>query len=275
MKLYNTIYGPVVEIKDHFYHAPLENWDALLQQDHLVKMLSPEKLIPFDHFKLTESVLLPPIQSQEVWGAGVTYSRSMQARMNESKETSSATFYDAIYQAERPELFFKATPHRVVGSGQKVRIRQDSVWNVPEPELTLAITPNAKIVGYTVGNDMGSRSIEGENPLYLPQAKIYDHCCAIGPGILLMEEALSKNTIIHAKIFRQQKCVFSDEVSISKMKRSFEELVQFLFRDNSFPAGCLLMTGTGIIPEDNFTLQRDDHIQITIDAIGTLNNMVE
>lgn len=275
MKLYKTTGGFLFCIENIFYHLTEKNWDALFQHDDLFSFLakSAATLKPLSGFSLKESTLLAPIQSQEVWGAGVTYSRSKSARMKESP--GGANFYDKIYEAARPELFFKATPHRVIGTGAAVRIRTDSAWNVPEPELTLAISSHGKIIGYTVGNDMGSRSIEAENPLYLPQAKIYDQCCALGPGILLIEKPLSGDTHIHLTIFRNKILAFEGSVAFSQMKRDPEELVAYLFRDNTFPAGCFLMTGTGIVPPNDFTLQIADEIQITIDGIGTLNNVVK
>lgn len=275
MKLYKTTEGIFFCIENIFYHLPEKNWDALFLHDDLFSYLkkSAATLKPLSGFSLKESTLQAPIQSQEVWGAGVTYARSKSARMEESP--GGANFYDKIYEATRPELFFKATPHRVIGTGGAVRIRKDSAWNVPEPELTLAISSHGKIIGYTVGNDMGSRSIEAENPLYLPQAKIYDQSCALGPCILLTEKPLSSDTQINLKIYRDKKIAFESSVAFSQMKRDPKELVEYLFRDNTFPAGCFLMTGTGIVPSNEFTLQVGDQIQITIDGIGTLNNFVK
>lgn len=276
MRLYKTTDGSMIEINSIFYRSPLSSWDAHFHHDNLYRFLSQKisTLTPLPNFSLTKTNLLAPIQSQEVWGAGVTYLRSKSARKEESDKTGGSDFYERGYNAERPELFFKATPHRVVGSHQAVRIRKDSIWNVPEPELTLAVSSNGKIVGYTIGDDVSSRSIESENPLYLPQAKVYDACCALGPGILITEEPISTNTEIHLKITRKKQVVFEASVLFSQMKRKPEELVSYLFRDNSFPAGCFLMTGTGIVPSDNFTLQVDDQIEITIDGVGTLVNTV-
>lgn len=216
-----------------------------------------------------------PIGSQEVWAAGVTYLRSMTARMEESKDAGGGTFYDKVYSAERPELFFKGTPHRVAGPGVQVRIRGDSKWNVPEPELTLAINKDGRIFGYTIGNDMSSRDIEGENPLYLPQAKVYDRSTGLGPCLLVTDEALSPETAIGIEIRRDGVAVFAGETQINQIKRGFPELAEFLFRDNSFPAGAYLMTGTGVVPPDSFTLRSGDEIRITIEPIGTLVNTVE
>jgi 2-dehydro-3-deoxy-D-arabinonate dehydratase len=219
--------------------------------------------------------LLAPIDSQEVWAAGVTYFRSRTARMAESKETGGGDFYDRVYLAERPEVFFKANPHRVVGTGAAVRIRSDSQWNVPEPELTLLISPQGQITGYTVGNDMSSRDIEGENPLYLPQAKVYDQCCALGPAVWVNQETPKAETEIGLRIFREGAVAFEDTTTLAAMKRKPEELVQYLYREASFPNGAFLMTGTGIVPPDTFTLASGDRVDISISGIGTLSNPVE
>ena len=218
--------------------------------------------------------LLAPIEDQEVWAAGVTYFRSRTARMEESEAAGGMSFYDRVYSAERPELFFKSTPHRTVGPGAPVRIRQDSKWNVPEPELTLLVSPKGKIQGFTVGNDMSSRDIEGENPLYLPQAKVYDGSCALGPGILITKDPLPPTTAIHIEIRRGGASVFADGTTLAAMKRNPAELVEYLFRANTFPNGCFLLTGTGIVPPHSFTLAPGDEIAITIDGIGTLSNPV-
>jgi 2-dehydro-3-deoxy-D-arabinonate dehydratase len=217
---------------------------------------------------------LAPIESQEVWAAGVTYFRSRTARMAESEVAGGGSFYDRVYNAERPELFFKALPHRVVGPGGAVRIRRDSKWNVPEPELVLFISPGGKIQGYTIGNDMSSRDIEGENPLYLPQAKSYDGSCALGPAILVTPEALPPSTEIRLNIQRAGTSAFADSTTLAAMKRRPAELVEYLFRETSFPNGCFLLTGTGIIPPDTFTLHPGDVIEIAIDGIGVLRNTV-
>jgi 2-dehydro-3-deoxy-D-arabinonate dehydratase len=219
--------------------------------------------------------ILAPIESQEVWAAGVTYLRSRAARMAESEVSGGGDFYDRVYQAERPEVFFKATPHRVVGTGAAVRIRRDSKWNVPEPELTLLVSPGGKILGYTVGNDMSSRDIEGENPLYLPQAKVYDNCCALGPAVLVSPTAPGPDTEIRVQISRSGMVVVEDATKLSAMKRRLEELVEYLYREASFPQGAFLMTGTGIVPPDSFTLAVGDRVDISISGIGTLSNTVE
>src|SRR5690606_7162140 len=204
----------------------------------------------------------------------VTYYRSRTARMEESKSAGGGDFYDRVYDAERPELFFKATPHRVRGHQQPVRLRSDGTWNVPEPELTLMVTSGGRIDGYTIGNDTSSRDIEGENPLYLPQAKVYDGSCALGPGLLVAEEPLPPTTEIVLTIARDGATVFEGRTTLEAMRRTPEELVGFLFRDNTFPAGCLLLTGTGIVPPDDFTLAPADEISIAIEPIGTLVNVV-
>ena len=216
----------------------------------------------------------PLIQSQEVWAAGVTYMRSKSARVAESRDTGGGTFYDRVYEADRPELFFKATPHRVAATGSGVRIRADSKWNVPEPELTLAINSAGKIFGYTIGNDMSSRDIEGENPLYLPQAKVYDRSAALGPCLVITNELPAPATVIALEIRRAGVAVFTGDTSLASLKRPLPALADWLFRDNSFPRGCYLMTGTGVIPPDNFTLRRDDEIRITLAPVGTLVNTV-
>lgn len=219
--------------------------------------------------------VLAPLEEQEVWAAGVTYYRSRAARMAESESTGGGDFYDRVYNAERPELFFKTTPHRVVGSGAAVRIRRDSKWNVPEPELALLVSPGGKILGYTAANDMSSRDLEGANPLYLPQAKTYDKCCALGPAIRITRDPLPSSTTIDLKIRRGSETVFQNSTTLAEMKRGLEELVGFLFRESSFPEGCILLTGTGIVPPDSFTLAVGDRIDISIDGIGVLSNPVE
>ncbi len=213
--------------------------------------------------------LLPPIDSQEVWGAGVTYFRSKIARQEESK--SGGSFYDLVYTADRPELFFKSTPHRTVGPNQAVRVRKDTRWCVPEPELALVFAANMELVGVTVGNDMSARDIEGENPLYLPQAKLYDGCCALGPGIVPVSALPAReSTMIRVLIERGGQPVVDDTTTLDKMKRTFDELAGWLGRDNSFPTGVILLTGTGIVPPDEFSLEAGDMVKISISGIGTL-----
>jgi 2-dehydro-3-deoxy-D-arabinonate dehydratase len=218
--------------------------------------------------------LLAPIGAQEVWAAGVTYYRSREARVQESKAAGGGNFYDRVYDAERPELFFKATPHRVVGPHGKVAIRDDSSWSVPEPELTLLLSPRGTITGYTIGNDMSSRSIEGENPLYLPQAKVYERSCGLGPCILVAPEPLPPSTEITMEILRGGESKFLGSTQLSGLKRDPAVLVEYLFRNNTFPHGCFLLTGTGIVPPDSFTLADGDEIRISITGIGTLVNQV-
>jgi 2-dehydro-3-deoxy-D-arabinonate dehydratase len=213
-----------------------------------------------------------PLDRQEVWAAGVTYTRSREARERES--VGAARFYDLVYSAERPELFFKANPWRVAGPGEPVRIRRDSQWSVPEPELALVISPTLEIVGYTIGNDMSARDVEGENPLYLPQAKVYDRSCALGPAITLAA-AMPSHVGIRLEIDRDKRRVFEGSTSASAMKRSFHELVSWLGREATFPDGAVLLTGTGVVPPDDFTLLPGDRIAIQIDGIGRLTNIVE
>jgi 2-dehydro-3-deoxy-D-arabinonate dehydratase len=217
--------------------------------------------------------LAAPIQSQEVWAAGVTYLRSRDARMDESKESGGDTFYDRVYAAARPEIFFKATPHRVVGTGATMRLRSDATWNVPEPELALAINSRGAIFGYTIGNDLSSRDIEGENPLYLPQAKVWSQCCALGPG-LVVRDPLPVEATIEITIVRNTATVFSGRTALSQMKRTLPELADWLLRDNDFPAGCYLLTGTGVVPPNDFTLASGDEIRIAIAGLGTLVNTI-
>jgi 2-dehydro-3-deoxy-D-arabinonate dehydratase len=219
--------------------------------------------------------LLAPVEEQEVWAAGVTYFRSRTARMEEAHDAGGGRFYDLVYAAERPELFFKAAAWRVVGPGGTVRIRADARWNVPEPEVALLISPGGRIVGYTAGNDMSSRDIEGENPLYLPQAKVYDGSCALGPAILLSSEPPAAATRIRLEIRRAGAVVFEGSTALSEMKRDFATLVRFLYRETSFPNGCILLTGTGIVPPDSFTLEHGDETLISVDGIGTLHNVVQ
>ncbi len=223
---------------------------------------------------LHDVTCLAPIDNQEVWAAGVTYLRSKEEREKESE--GAAYFYDLVYTADRPELFLKATPHRVAGPGARIRIRRDSKWSVPEPELGLVLSPRLQLVGYTIGNDMSARDIEGENPLYLPQAKVYQSCCAIGPVITLVDGMPElKDVQVKMTIERLGKTVFSGDTSLANMKRTAEELIGWLGRDNSFPNGVILLTGTGIVPPDDFTLEPDDRVSIEISGIGKLTNMVE
>ena len=274
MKLFRTKAGCVVEKDSRYFRVEEADWDNLVAREDLLGTLSSliadRESTPDFH----ESELVAPIGKQEVWAAGVTYYRSRGARMEESRDAGGGSFYDRVYSAERPELFFKSTASRTVGTGGKVRIRADSKWNVPEPELTLLVSPGGRIIGYTIGNDMSSRDIEGENPLYLPQAKVYGGSCALGPGILVIPEPLDMSTEISIEIQRDGVEVFSGHVPLTELKRDPLTLVEYLFRDNSFPNGCFLMTGTGIVPDSSFTLASGDKIRITIEPIGTLENVV-
>ncbi len=276
MKLYRTTQGAFVEDEGKFYFlsalAYAEDWDGLVcDQDLHGRALAATRISAAT--KLDSVTFLAPVGNQEVWAAGVTYYRSRTARMEESKDAGGGSFYDRVYAAERPELFFKATGRRVVGPGRPVRIRSDAKWSVPEPELTLLINPAGTIIGCTIGNDMSSRDIEGENPLYLPQAKVYDGSCALGPCVLLTSEP-SRSTAIRVEILRRGQEVFSGNTTLAELKREPKELVSFLYRDNSFPQGAFLMTGTGVVPGDDFTLQHGDVIRITINGIGVLENPV-
>lgn len=276
MKLYKTKTGIVIEKENKFYSVVNENWDSFINDDFLLYKLEQLTLSLPESTNEVIKDILPPIGTyQELWACGVTYLRSKVGRQEESKSSGGADFYAKVYEAERPEVFFKSTPQRIAGNNDFVRIRKDSTWDVPEPELTLVVTTSGKITGYTIGNDMSSRSIEGENPLYLPQAKTYDACAALGPCIYVTDKALDSNTIIHLDIKRNQVTVFKDSISISQMKRTPEELVSFVYRECSFPHGCLIMTGTGIVPGNDFTLKSGDEIKISIDNIGTLINTVQ
>lgn len=278
MKLYKTTKGIVLEQEENYYLLDNHNWDAIINDDHLYSTLekaTKELSSNPEAKRFIESGIQAPIQSQEIWACGVTYYRSKVGRQEESKDAGGADFYARVYEAERPEIFFKATASRTVGHREKVKIRRDSTWDVPEPELTLVVTSSGKIIGYTIGNDMSSRSIEGENPLYLPQAKSYDASAAIGPCIYVTEDPLPSDTFIQMQILREGNVVFEGEVGIDQIKRKFTDLVSYLYRETSFPYGCLVMTGTGIVPSSDFTLKKDDEIRITIQHIGTLVNTVK
>jgi 2-dehydro-3-deoxy-D-arabinonate dehydratase len=270
--LYRTKQGLFIEESGRYFSIAEQSLDTLLARDDLHLYLKPilAKTAPETHFDLTS--LEAPIEHQEVWASGVTYYRSRSARIEESKDAGGGDFYDRVYSAERPELFFKAVAHKVAGPGSEVRIRADAKWSVPE--LTLVISPRGKIVGYTIGNDMSSRDIEGANPLYLPQAKVYDRSCALGPGILIQDEPMASDTEISLNILRDGGTEFSGAIQLSEMKRDPKTLVEYLFRDQSFPYGCFLLTGTGIIPPDAFTLKSGDQVRISIGGIGTLVNHV-
>ncbi len=274
MKLYRTLESILVEENGSICAVQAQDWNELILSPDLQARVN-EALGKNAAATLNPANLLPPIVSQEVWAAGVTYFRSRSARIEESKDAGGGSFYDRVYTAARPELFFKATGRRVVGPGGAVRIRSDAAWSVPEPELTLLISPTGTIVGYTIGNDMSSRDIEGENPLYLPQAKVYDGSCALGPCVLLAPEPLPKTTGIRLEIERAGAMAFSGSTTLAELKREPQELTEYLFRDNSFPDGVFLMTGTGIVPGDEFTLAAGDRIRISIDGIGMLENYVD
>jgi 2-dehydro-3-deoxy-D-arabinonate dehydratase len=278
MKLYKTSQGILLQFKDEYYVLQHE-WDKLINRDNLYaflleEYLSGKKIAADQAEEWLREYLLPPIGSQEVWAAGVTYLRSRDARMEESKDTGGADCYQRVYEAERPELFFKSLPHRVVGHQQTVYIRKDSTWNVPEPELALYINAAGAIQAYTIGNDMSSRSIEGENPLYLPQAKVYDKSAALGPCLYVTEQPIPVETGIHMTIHRNEVKMYEGNTTLKQMKRQLPELVSYLYRESDFVTGCFLMTGTCLVPPADFTLQPHDQVTITIDGIGTMVNYV-
>ncbi|MDP3070874.1 MAG: fumarylacetoacetate hydrolase family protein [Opitutaceae bacterium] len=275
LRLYSTPTGIVIDKNGVHFAAPTSfTFDALFTSAHPLTLareaLAAAKRAPAP----APGSLLAPLGSQEVWAAGVTYLRSKTARMEESKDAGGGTFYDKVYDADRPELFFKATPHRVAAPGTPVRIRSDSKWNVPEPELTLAISAAGWIFGYTIGNDMSSRDIEGQNPLYLPQAKVYDRSAALGPCLVVTEKLPPRDTEIAIEIRRRGKKAFAGKTTVGQIKRPLPSLAEWLFRENSFPRGAYLMTGTGTVPPDSFTLRSGDEIRITLEPVGTLINPV-
>lgn len=276
MLLYRTEDGIFIQRENQLYRHPQTDWDACINRKNLFNELKQEvtSLQPEPNLTLDKLKFLAPIVSQEIWASGVTYLRSKVARQEESEQAGGADFYARVYDAERPEIFFKATASRTVGHGDKVRIRRDSKWNVPEPELTLFINSDGEIAGYTCGNDMSSRDIEGENPLYLPQAKSYDGSAAIGPGLLVSEHPINPATVIELDIRRNGASIYNNSIELNRMKRSLNELVSYLFRETSFPSGVFLMTGTGIIPPSDFTLQEGDFVRVTINPIGSLINEV-
>ena len=274
MHLYRTRQGVLVGHEGRHHLLGSLDWDALIAKSDLYGYLreSIAGALVVEAPKLND--LLAPIGSQEVWAAGVTYFRSKTARMEESKDAGGGSFYDRVYSADRPEIFFKATPQRVANPGQLMHLRRDSRWMVPDPELTLVINPSGHIIGYTAGNDLSCRDIEGENPLYLPQAKCFKLCAAIGPGLWISPTPPAPETSIELRIERAGGLAFEGRTDLSQLKRGLPELAEFLYRDNSFPNGALLMTGTGIVPADDFTLQSGDLIHICIEGIGTLTNPV-
>jgi 2-dehydro-3-deoxy-D-arabinonate dehydratase len=271
MKLHHAAQGILLE-RDGRFMSLADDWDTLINHKDLAAHLRNATV----ESRTAGSRLLPPLGTQEVWAAGVTYLRSRTARIEEAEQGGGGgSFYDQVYEAERPELFFKSSPWRVRAHGEKVRIRRDARWSVPEPELALVINSRGEIVGYTIGNDMSSRDIEGENPLYLPQAKMYAGACALGPAMLVREDPLDSSTVITLSITRRGATVFDGSTTLGQMRRTHEELVEFLYRELRFPKGCVLLTGTGVIPPDAFTLQSGDEIAITIAPVGTLCNIVE
>jgi 2-dehydro-3-deoxy-D-arabinonate dehydratase len=277
MKIYNTKRGIVIEHLDNYFLSHESDWNAFINRPKLfsqvleeIRTLDPNPALA----DFSTSGILAPISKQEVWASGVTYLRSREARIEESKGAGGGDFYARVYEAPRPELFFKAPAHRTVGHGDPVRIRKDSKWNVPEPELVLFICSSGSIEGYTIGNDMSSRDIEGENPLYLPQAKSYNGSTAIGPCLYIPENPIDPDATINIAIHRNMQQVFFGEISINRMKRTHTELAHYLFLELTFPYGAYLMTGTGIVPPDTFTLHSGDVIKITIEHIGTLENTV-
>jgi len=278
MKLFRLSEGIILQHQNANYLLGLD-WDTLINREGLYSYLSnilPGMAVLNDAgaLEMLDTKLMPPIGSQEVWAAGVTYLRSREARMEESIGSGAADLYDKVYAAERPELFFKSMPHRVAGHNQQVYIRRDSTWNVPEPELALFINSNGNIEGYTIGNDMSSRSIEGENALYLPQAKIFERSAALGPCLYVPQQPIPADTAIKMSIHRDNREVYADETTISRMKRSLTELADYLYRECDFPYGCFLLTGTCLVPPNDFTLNEEDVVSISIDGIGKLVNTV-
>jgi len=271
LKLFHTAGGVVLE-REGARLALAEPWDALINRPHL-----PEYLAGIEAPRLPPDVrppLLAPIRTQEVWAAGVTYWRSRTARMEEARSAGGGSFYDRVYEAERPELFFKAAAWRVRAPGETIRVRRDSRWSVPEPELAVCFNSRGELVGCTIGNDVSARDLEGENPLYLPQAKIYDGACALGPALLVTPEPLPPETTIELRIVRGDDVAYEGSTTLAQLRRTPAELATFLYRETSFPAGCVLLTGTGIVPPDDFTLRPGDEVSITVPPIGTLTNPV-
>lgn len=273
MRLYRTTAGPAVELDGRF-HLIDEDWDDLFGRDDLAAHLRAAGEARTGEQEPPGEVLAP-VGAQEVWAAGVTYYRSREARIEESKGAGGGSFYDQVYEAERPELFFKAPGWRVRGPGRSIRVRRDAQWSVPEPELALCINPDGRIFGYTLGNDVSSRDIEGENPLYLPQAKVYDGACALGPGILITSDPLPPDSPIGLQIRREGRTLFEGDTMLSAMRRRPDELVQWLCRELTFPRGVVLLTGTGVIPGDDIRLRPGDEVEVRSPLIGGLVNQVE
>lgn len=273
MLLYRTKRGVIAASGNEFVLLA-ESWDSVVGPPGLPERI--DRLVAqgttFAAFDPADALV--PLVSQEVWAAGVTYYRSRDARMAESEQAGGDSFYDRVYTAPRPELFFKGSARTAVGSGEQIAIRSDAGWNVPEPELVLLADSSGALIGCTIGNDVSSRDIEGENPLYLPQAKVYDASCAVGPAVLVGAAPLPASTTISLEISRGGAPVFTGRTTLSELKRTPQELLGYLYRDNSFPHGCYLMTGTGIVPPDGFTLASGDTVAITIAPIGTLTNQV-
>ncbi len=277
MKLYKQGNNAFIQKDDLFYTHSVDHWDHLINRDNLYGFLS-ELIKPLTPIQLDTNALDitdPPMENQEIWAAGVTYLKSKTARMEEAKQAGGDQFYDKVYDAPRPELFFKATKYRTSGHGGMVHIRKDSEWDVPEPELALFVNSQGSIQGYSIGNDMSSRSIEGENPLYLPQAKVYDRCAALGPCLYVPADPISPTARIDLSIHRNDQLMYQDSVGIDRMKRTHVELVHYLFLECTFPNGVFLMTGTCLVPPTQFTLKPQDVITISIEHIGTLVNTVD
>ncbi|MDB4500776.1 fumarylacetoacetate hydrolase family protein [Akkermansiaceae bacterium] len=274
MKIYRTAEGDVFEDGNGMRAASEGLLESLFaSQKGEVGSILTEKIGEKAADELGQ--LLAPIpKDTEIWAAGVTYLRSKSARMEESEEAGGDVFYDLVYDAERPELFFKSMGYRTVEPGGLIRVREDSEWDVPEPELTLAINSAGEIFGFTIGNDVSSRSIEGENPLYLPQAKSYNGSCAVGPCLLVGRDALADDAAIRLEIKRGDEVAFSGKTDLTQLKRSLEELVEFLYRELDFPNGAMLMTGTGVVPGTDFSLTSGDVVKIEIEGIGVLENTV-
>jgi 2-dehydro-3-deoxy-D-arabinonate dehydratase len=272
--LYRTRERALVRSDEAFFVAPEEDFDALLNRPDLVRHLAglAERAQPVP--APSSDAWLAPVGTQEIWAAGVTYERSREGRREEAKDSGAADFYSRVYNAERPELFFKSPGWRAVGPNAKIRIRQDARWNVPEPELALVINRGRQIVGYTLGNDVSSRDIEGENPLYLPQAKVYDGSCALGPALCLSDESLDLHIEICITVERAGRSAFQGSVPLNKIRRPFGQLVEYLFRELTFPVGAFLLTGTGIVPPNDFTLASGDVVRIAAGPIGELVNQV-
>lgn len=275
IKVYRSSEGAVIVMGDRVCRHEALSFDEVFRADDPQAFLreAMEEGVSASENALEREAWLPPLESQEVWASGVTYYRSRQARMEESEGAGGDVFYDKVYEAARPELFFKATPARARGHGAPICIRSDSSWDVPEPELTIAINRSGRVFGYTVGDDVSSRSIEGENPLYLPQAKVYRGSCSLGPA-LCVGDPPPVSARIQLTILRNGGVGFSGETDLSQLKRSLEELADYLFRDNEFPDGCWLMTGTGIVPPNDFSLASGDQVRIEIDGLGVLENHV-